>query len=56
MVAFTYLVYCIFWLGLIFGGCGWAVFEKGGSGWWFALAFALGSVGFQPKSWSQLSK
>lgn len=55
MVSFTYLIYCIFWLGLIFGGCGWAVFEKGASGWWFVLAFALGSVGLQPKTWMQLS-
>lgn len=56
MVAFTYLVYCIFWLSLTLGGCGWAVFEKGASGWWFVPAFCISAIGFQPKSWRLLAK
>lgn len=49
----TYLIYIIFWESLVFGGCGYAVFVLGHSGWWFLLAVALGFCAYSPSRWNQ---
>jgi hypothetical protein len=47
----TYLIYVMFWEGMIFGGTGYAVFVLGHSGWWFALAVFLGAQAYGPLKW-----
>ena len=47
----TYLIYVIFWQTLVFGGCGYAVFALGHSGWWFLPAFFLGCSAYSPAKW-----
>jgi hypothetical protein len=47
----TYLIYIIFWEGMLFGGTGYAVFVLNHSGWWFALAILLGGLCFKPSHW-----
>ena len=47
----TYLIYIIFWETLVLGGCGYAVFALGHSGWWFLLAFFLGCSAYSPAKW-----
>ena len=51
MKYFTYLIYIIFWETLVIGGCGYAVFVLGFTGWWFALAVVLGSMAYSPLKW-----
>ena len=52
--SWSYLIYIIFWELLILGGCGYAVFVIGASGWWFVLAFALSQNAYSPGAWSKL--
>lgn len=47
----TYLIYLIFWEGMVFGGIGYAVFVLGHSGWWFALALLVGPMAYSPLKW-----
>ena len=47
----TYLIYIVFWETLVIGGCGYAVFVLGFTGWWFVLAVILGSVAYSPLKW-----
>ena len=47
----TYLIYIIFWEGLIFGGTGYAVFVLDRSGWWFALAIIIACSAYSPLRW-----
>ena len=47
----TYLIYIIFWESLVFGGCGYAVFVLGHSGWWFLLAIFIGASAYSPAKW-----
>jgi len=51
MKELTYLIYIVLWDGCVFGGTGYVVFVNGESGWWFALAFALGISAYRPESW-----
>lgn len=51
MKSLTYLIYIIFWEGLIFGGTGYAVFVLDRSGWWFVLATLLGGMAYSPLKW-----
>lgn len=51
MKEITYLVYIIFWEGLIFGGTGYAVFVLGESEVWFVLAVFLGFSAYSPMKW-----
>lgn len=51
MKEITYLIYIIFWVSLIIGGTGYAVFVLGHSGWWFVLAVILGSASYSPITW-----
>lgn len=51
MKYFTYLIYIIFWETLVIGGCGYAVFLLGFSGWWFLLAFILAGSAYSPTKW-----
>jgi hypothetical protein len=47
----TYLIYIIFWEGLIFGGTGYAVFHLGHSGWWMLAAVIIGGCAYSPLKW-----
>ena len=51
MKEFTYLLYIVFYEALVLGGTGWAVFEKGASGWWFLLAIPLSGSAYSPGKW-----
>lgn len=53
-ILITYLIYIIFWEGLLFGGCGYVVFILNYSGWWFVLAFVLSTCAYTPKKWRKL--
>jgi hypothetical protein len=55
-IAITYLIYIVFWYGLVIGGCAYVVFWLNHSGWWFLLAIILGDFGFSPKEWKKLFK
>ena len=48
----TYLIYIVFWLSLIVGGTGVAVFALGYSGWWWLLSFVLLSTTITPANWN----
>lgn len=50
----TYLIYIIMWDGFVVGGCAYAVFWLGHSGWWFALAMVLAALAYRPSSWREL--
>jgi hypothetical protein len=54
-VAATYLIYIILWVALTLGGCGYAVFVRGHSGWWFVLAVILASCAYRPEAWVALA-
>jgi len=54
ILAITYLLYCIFWLGLTIGGCGYIVFVLDYSGAWFVLAILLGGSIYKPYRWYEL--
>lgn len=47
----TYLIYIVFWEGMIFGGAGYAVFGLGHSGWWMLAAAFLGGMAYSPLKW-----
>jgi hypothetical protein len=47
----TYLIYIVFWEGLIFGGTGYVVFWLDRSGWWFLPAIVLGGMAYSPIKW-----
>lgn len=47
----TYLIYIIFWEGLVFGGLGYAVFVMGHNGWWMLAAVILGGMAYSPLKW-----
>jgi len=50
----TYLIYIVLYESLILGGCGYAVFVLGHSGWWFVLAVFM-SIGATPTNkWAAL--
>lgn len=51
MKSWTYLIYIVFWDGMIFGGTGYAVFWLNHSGWWFLLALLLGWMAYSPLKW-----
>jgi len=51
MKEFTYLIYIIFMMVLLFGGTGYAVFILGFSGWWFLLACFCTEFVITPKQW-----
>lgn len=51
MKEITYLIYIIFFEGLVIGGCGYSVFVLGHSGWWFLLATFFSGVAYHPISW-----
>ena len=51
MKRLTYLVYIIFWEGMVFGGIGYAVFVLNASSWWMLLAFVLGCMAYSPMKW-----
>lgn len=44
-----FTVYSIAYEAIIWGMFGWAVFEKGHSGWWMLLAAILSSAQMKPK-------
>lgn len=45
----SYLIYIILFETLVLGGCGYAVFILGHSGWWFLLACICGSSAYPPE-------
>lgn len=47
----TYLIYTIFFQGLVWGGTGYAVFWRGHSAYWFLLAFVVASCAYTPQKW-----
>lgn len=47
----SYLIYILAYEILIIGGCGYAVFVLGHSGWWFLLAATLSSFSYSPSKW-----
>lgn len=47
----TYLIYIIFWEGMLFIGTGYIVFWLDYSGWWFLLAVFLGAGAYSPLKW-----
>jgi hypothetical protein len=53
-IAITYLIYVILWDGMIFAGCGYAVFWLHESGWWFLAACFVGGCAYQPDKWADL--
>jgi len=44
-----YVLYIILFETLILGGCGYAVFVLGYSGWWFVLAMYLSCSAYKPE-------
>lgn len=50
----TYLVYITLYEVLTLGGCGYAVFALGASGWWFVLAVILSGAAYSPEKWASL--
>jgi hypothetical protein len=56
MKELTYLIYIIFWEGMIFGGTGYVVFSMGFSGWWFLIAIFIGGCAYPPERWIHKSK
>lgn len=50
----SYLIYVIAHNTLTIGGCGYAVFVLGHSGWWFLLAAVISGSKFGPEQWSAL--
>lgn len=54
MRVLTFLIYTILWQGLTLGGCGYAVFVRGYSGWWFVLAMFLSGNQYGPENWAKL--
>lgn len=53
-VGVTYLIYCSVNTIVALGGCGYAVFVLGHSGWWFALSILYLSATFRPWQWNGL--
>lgn len=51
--AITYLIYLLFYLTLVLGGIGYAVFVLGHSYWWLLLAFVLNYTTYRPNSWME---
>ena len=47
----TYLFYIIYWLSLVVGGSGYAVFVLGHSGWWFMFSIILLGATITPSGW-----
>ena len=47
----TYLIYIIIYETLVVGGCAYAVFVLGHSGWWFLLAVAMSGSAYSPERW-----
>lgn len=54
VICSTYLLYVTFHAVLILGGCGYAVFVLGHSGWWFLLAFYMCCCLYKPARWREL--
>ena len=50
----TYLIYCIVWDVGIMVACGYLVFWKDQSGWWFLLAMIIAGTSYQPATWRKL--
>ena len=50
----TYLIYTLVWDCGIILGCGYAVFWRGQSGFWFIPAALISMWCYQPKNWRQL--
>ena len=50
----SYLIYVVALETLVVGGCGYAVFALGHSGWWFLLAALFSSSFYPPERWSAL--
>lgn len=53
-VGITYLLYMAISTIVALGGCGYAVFVLGHSGWWFALGVFYMSATFRPWQWNGL--
>jgi hypothetical protein len=53
-VGWTYLIYCLAILVIVIGGCGYAVFVLGYSGWWWLLAVFIAGGGYRPGRWAEL--
>ena len=51
MAYVTYLIYIVLFEALVLGGCGYAVFVLGHSGWWFVLAVVLSAAAYRPTNW-----
>ncbi|CAB4130892.1 hypothetical protein UFOVP123_42 [uncultured Caudovirales phage] len=51
MKEITYLVYIIFFEGMIWCGTGYAVFVLDRSGWWFAFALLVAGAAYSPLKW-----
>lgn len=51
MNALTYLIYILAFETLVLGGCGYAVFVLGHSGWWFLPAVLLSGCAYGPGKW-----
>lgn len=51
MRAIAYLIYILLYESLVIGGCGYAVFVLGHSGWWFALAVLFSGAAYKPSHW-----
>lgn len=54
MITTSYLIYIVLFETLIFGGCGYAVFIKNRSGWWFLLAVLIAGCAYSPSDWAAL--
>lgn len=53
-LAITYLIYIVFFEGLVWGGCAYMVVWRGFSGWWFAFALVASSAAYGPQKWRSL--
>lgn len=54
MKLFSYLAYITLFEVMVIGGCGYAVFVREHSGWWFLLAILISGSAYPPERWSSL--
>lgn len=53
-VAFSYLIYVIFWDAGLIGGAAYLVYWRDQSGWLIVAALIIGGCGYHPWKWAAL--